>query len=71
LGDGALNYITDFWNINDLIRLLVTCIYCYLRLNIFGTNSYDKSFILIKNIGFEETHIESEIILDDLENSFN
>ena len=62
-----MSYFSDFWNINDLISVLITFIYCNLRLNLFGTSpKWAGNFILIKNIEFGESHLESEIILDNL-----
>ena len=38
IGDGALNYFSDFWNLNDLIRIILIWTYCFCRLNLFGNN---------------------------------
>jgi len=68
VGDGPLNYFNDFWNINDLIRVILTWIYCALRMDIIGDGQWGGNFLLINDIEFGETHVESEILLDNFKN---
>ena len=63
-----MNYFSDFWNINDLIRVIVTFIYCFIRLDPFGLlPRWSESYLLIRAVQFGEPHVETEMILRNIQ----
>jgi len=60
LDAGIIDYLGSFWNVNDLVMIILTWTYCSLRL---GTEKYRGGFLLIRNIEFNEEHLETEIAL--------
>jgi len=60
---GIKDYITDLWNINDIMSIIITLIYVTLRLR---TDTLRVNFIPIQRFEFVDWHLETEIALDML-----
>ena len=52
------------WNINDLTMVLIYWVYFTLRLT---SEPLSRNFILVKSFEFEDSHLETEIIIDMLQ----
>jgi len=60
---GFIDYISDIFNLNDLMMIIMTWVYCMLRLN---TEDFGANFVLVRNFNNIDFHEETEYILDIL-----
>jgi len=64
---GIQVYLKDFWNTNDLLMIIISWFYCAFRLTI----GHNGAFVIVKNLEFTESHLETELALDVLQNQNN
>ena len=65
---GIRSYFKSTWNWNDFTMYIIYWFYCYLRL---FSNEYSRNYLLVKDIEFEDSHLETHVVIDMLKNERN
>ena len=68
MNDSGLEYVSDPWNLNDIVMQVAFWIYCYLRLS---NGHLSGNFLIVNQFEFTDRHKEVETMLSMLQHTTN